>query len=88
MVKRWMKLLHGLDAVPIRELNGWNRGALHFVVLSDIPEPFRHQFRIALRGSGAPYIEGYDFAPDDCAYAQDWIDWASGTWRWGGSPEP
>lgn len=82
-----MNFLHGLNAVPIREIAG-KRGPFRFVVLSDIPQPFRQQFRAALRGSGCPRVEGYDFDPEDCAYAQDWIDWASGNWHWGGIPTP
>jgi hypothetical protein len=74
-----MSLLYGLDIVPIR----W-AGKLRFVALDDIPEPFRQQFLKALLGSGCPGIEGFG----QCAYAQDWIDWASGVWRWGGVPTP
>lgn len=74
-----MTLLHGLDAVPVRQAD-----RVRFVALEDIPEPFRQQFWKALLGSGAPVIEGFE----NCAYVQDWIDWASGNWRWGSRPTP
>lgn len=66
------------DAVPVRKTRG-----IRFVVINDIPEPYRQQFEAALRGSGCPVVEGYD----DCAYAQDWLDWSSGNWPWDGGPQ-
>jgi hypothetical protein len=66
------------DAVPVRKIRG-----ICFVALDDIPEPYRQQFEAALRGSGCPVVEGYG----ECAYAQDWLDWSSGNWPWGGGPK-
>jgi len=49
--------------------------ACEVVAFSDIPEPWRVQFFIALAGrnlacSGAPL--------GPCAYADDWLQWLSG----------
>lgn len=65
------KLLYGLDKVPFGETTMDAR---------DIPEPFRTQFLKAMYGQAipgpAPHIH----------YAHDWLEWASGTWRWGDRP--
>lgn len=66
------------SAVLVRETRG-----MRFVAIDDIPEPYRQQFEAALRGSGCPVVEGYG----GCAYAQDWIDWSTGNWPWGGGPQ-
>jgi hypothetical protein len=49
-------------AVHVRE------GRPYFVVVDDIPQPWRDQFRAALYSSACPVIDGYDW----CAYAWDW----------------
>lgn len=48
----------------------------------DIPEPFQSQFRKAMIGSTVPSACG------NLYYAEDWLDWASGNWRWGDKPVP
>lgn len=61
--------------IPVIERDG----SAAYVRLADIPEPQRAAFRIALRGSCCPLIEG----AGDCAWASDWIDWLAGRFpRW------
>lgn len=61
-----------LAAVPVHRQGG---GA--FVVLAEIPLPWRDQFASALRGSAAPRIDG----EGPCAWAWDWQQWVAGTWH-------
>lgn len=61
-----------LAAVPVHQ-----RGGGAFVVLAEIPEPWRDQFAAALRGSAAPLIHG----AGPCAWAHDWQQWVAGTWH-------
>jgi hypothetical protein len=52
-------------------------GSPHFIVVDDIPEPWRSQFKQALRGSACPQVMGFA----ECAFAVDWTDWVNGAWR-------
>ena len=61
-------------AVPVRERNG----RPFFILIEDIPEPWRSQFNKALRGSACPAFA--EFGP--CSYAWDWTEWLVGG-RWG-----
>lgn len=61
-----------LATVPVHQ-----RGSKAFVVLAEIPEPWRAQFAAALRGSAAPRVDG----AGPCAWAWDWQQWAAGTWH-------
>ena len=45
-----------------------------FVCFRDIPEPARSEFERRMRGSGAPWIEGFP----DAVYAWDWLDFLNG----------
>lgn len=54
-------------AVPIRERNG----RPFFVLIADIPEPWRTQFLEAQRGAGCPSFP--EFGP--CAFQWDWTEW-------------
>lgn len=54
-------------AVPIRERNG----RPFFVLMADIPEPWRSQFSKAMIGSGCPSFA--EMGP--CAFAWDWTEW-------------
>ena len=64
-------------AVPIRERNGRQ----FFVLMADIPEPWRSQFSKAMIGSACPSFS--EMGP--CAYAWDWTEWlARGRWGDGG----
>ncbi|WP_230459323.1 hypothetical protein [Burkholderia ubonensis] len=56
-----------------------HEGRPYYVRLADVPQPWRDQFRAALRGSGCPVIAG----EGECAYASDWSDWLRGSFpRW------
>jgi hypothetical protein len=61
-----------LAAVPVHQ-----RGGGAFVVLVEIPEPWRAQFVAVLRGSAVPQIDG----AGPCAWAWDWQQWVAGTWH-------
>lgn len=74
-----MTLPFGLDRVPIREV-----GTIKFVVLDDIPEPWRSQFQRQLIGSCCPGVEGFEIGK--CAYAEDWSAWCNDDWF--GRPGP
>lgn len=72
-----MKRTELAAVVPIRE----HKGRPYFVLMEDIPEPWRSQFTAALRGSGCPSFA--DIGP--CAYEWDWTEWlARGRWGDGG----
>ncbi|MGZ2747537.1 hypothetical protein [Burkholderia stagnalis] len=58
-------------------------GRAFAVRLSDIPQPWRDSFRIALRGSACPALDG----EGECAYAWDWQDWLQGTFPRGRAVE-
>lgn len=62
-----------LAAVPVR--HGGTGSA--YVVLAEIPEPWRSQFTDALLGSAAPMIDG----TGPCAWAWDWQQWVMGSWH-------
>lgn len=62
--------LAALRTVPVIERNG----RPFYVRLADIPAPWREAFRVTLRGSGCPAIDG----EAECAYAWDWEDWLQG----------
>lgn len=62
-----------LRAVPVHE----TLGSLPYIMVADIPEPFRGQFAEALRGSASPLVSG----AGPCAYAHDWQQWVAGTWH-------
>ena len=47
-----------------------------YVVLAEIPQPWRDQFQEALRGSACPVVEG----AGPCAHAHDWQSWERGEW--------
>src|SRR6218665_2423097 len=59
-----------LASVPIHR-----PGSSSYVVLAEVPEPWRDQFAGALRGSAAPLIEG----AGPCARVRDWRQWVAGT---------
>lgn len=61
-----------LAAVPVRR-----RAHTAFVVLAEIPEPWRVQFAAALSGSATPRID----SAGPCAWAWDWRQWVAGTWH-------
>lgn len=65
------KLLFGLEKVPV----GRETMDARYV-----PDPFRQQFIDAMRGQCKPSPEPTIF------YTSDWIEWASGNWRWGDRP--
>lgn len=46
----------------------------------NIPEPFRSQFLEAMKGQGIPT------SGPNIHHAKDWLEWASGNWRWGDWP--
>ena len=56
-----------IAAVPVHERDGRPL----YVILDDIPQPWRDQFWAALRGSQCPKVEGVERA----AYAWDWQSW-------------
>lgn len=64
-------LLYGLHKVPCGQ---------DTMDARNIPEPFQSQFRKAMIGSGIPTADPNIF------FAHDWLDWASGNWRWGDKP--
>lgn len=68
-----VKLLYDLHKVPC------GRDTMD---ARNIPEPFQSQFRKAMIGSGIPTADPNIF------FAHDWLDWASGSWRWGDKPVP
>ena len=47
-----------------------------YVVLAEIPHPWRDQFQEALRGSACPHVEGLG----NCAYDHDWQAWVRNEW--------
>ena len=57
-----------------------------YVVLAEIPQPWRDQFQEALRGSACPLVEGLGH----CAYGHDWQAWVRDEWydRPGPNNEP
>lgn len=57
-------------------------GRSAYVVLAEIPQPWRDQFQEALRGSACPVVEG----AGPCAHAHDWQSWVRGEWY--GRPGP
>src|SRR6218665_3509164 len=61
-----------LASVPIHR-----PGSSSYVVLAEVPEPWRDQFAAALRGGAAPLIEG----AGPCAWVRDWQQWGAGTWH-------
>lgn len=64
-------LLYDLDKVPCGE---------NTMDARDIPEPFRTQFLKAMHGQCIPGPSSH------IHYAHDWLEWASGNWRWGDRP--
>jgi hypothetical protein len=62
-----------LAAVPVR--HGGTSST--YVVLAEIPEPWRSQFTDALLGSAAPMIDN----TGPCAWAWDWQQWVTGSWH-------
>lgn len=63
-----MKRLSALRAVvPVHERDGRPL----YVILDDIPQPWRDQFWAALRGSQCPKVKGVERA----AYVWDWQSW-------------
>jgi hypothetical protein len=63
-----MKRLSALRAaVPVQERDG----RPFYVIVDDIPQPWRDQFWEALRGSQCPTVEGVERA----AYVWDWQSW-------------
>lgn len=58
-----------LAAVPIHHLAGGSS----YVVLAEIPAPWRDQFGKALSGSAGPRVNGAW-----CAWAWDWEGWVMG----------
>ena len=58
--------------VPIRRLVG---SAIDVVAFSDIPEPWRVQFFIAMAGQR---LAKSDEALGPCAHADDWLRWVDG----------
>lgn len=53
-----------------------------YVVLAEIPQPWRDQFQQALRDSACPLVEGVGH----CAYDHDWQAWVRDEWY--GRPRP
>lgn len=68
-----MTLNELIAAVPVHH----HKGRAYFVVLDEIPQPWRKQFIGALHGSACPVFDG--FGP--CAYSWDWDLWVRGNWR-------
>ena len=64
-----------ISAVTVYECGG----RPYFIRITDIPEPWRSQFRRATYGAQRPVID------DDrgLAYAWDWLQWVNGTWYGG-----
>ncbi|GAA5787269.1 hypothetical protein [Chitiniphilus shinanonensis] len=62
-----------MAAVPVRQTVTGSA----YVVLADLPEPWRGQFEQALQGSAAPAL------PDEgpCAWLTDWQQWVMGDWH-------
>jgi hypothetical protein len=58
------------QAVPVHA----HGGRPYYVCLVEIPAPWQDAFRVALRGSAAPVIDGRG----ECAYVWDWADWLHG----------
>ena len=56
-----------IAAVPVHERDGRPL----YVILDDIPQPWRDQFWAALRGSQCPKVDGVERA----AYVWDWQSW-------------
>lgn len=59
-----------VNLVPVHE----REGRPHYVDLSEIPQPWRDQFAVALLGSCCPVIDGIERA----AFAWDWKCWVVG----------
>ncbi|TDN62429.1 hypothetical protein [Paraburkholderia sp. BL10I2N1] len=59
-----------LQGVPVQVREGLSS----YVRLADIPQPWRDEFRAALRGSACPVIHG----EGECARAWDWSNWLQG----------
>jgi hypothetical protein len=62
-----------LASVPVMERNG----RPFAVRLTDIPQPWQDQFRIALRGSACPVLDG----EGELGYAWDWKRWIEGSFK-------
>mgnify|MGYP000961289821 CR=1 len=62
---------------------GHRFGTADFILLDEIPEPWRSQFRDAICISACPVVKGFDA----CAYAGDWKSWVNGRW-YGGEVRP
>lgn len=60
------------NLVPIRRLAD---STVDFVAFSEIPEPWRVQFFIAMAGRELAHNDAR-FGP--CAYATDWLRWVNG----------
>lgn len=61
-----------MHAVPIHQ----TPTGKDYILLDEIPQPWRTQFERALRGSAVPKIDGSGL----CAWLTDWRQWAAGQW--------